>query len=354
MGLRVVLTVLLVWLPLLILAALRGSTALMGFLLDFSAHARFLVATPLLVAAEGWCLPWLTQVGWRFVSSGLIAEPDYPAFEATVKSTRRLMESRTVELLILVLAYVMVGGLLLRPVPRIVPWFSDTSAGHTTVTAAGWWAIGVSVPALLILTLGWAWRLFVWTRFLWRMNRLPLRLVAAHPDAAAGLRFLGVSLRAFAPLGFVIGVLVCGPMLNLAYHDALAPMHYKLTIAVTVGSVIAIFGLPLLVFTRRLSTVRRRGSFMYGMLAGAMGQQFERKWFAPDRTLQADALEQPDFSSTTDLYAIAANAYGMRAVPLVLMDIVPLAVATFLPFVPVALLSVPLDVILDRLAGLIL
>jgi hypothetical protein len=359
MVLRIGLTVLLCWLPLLALSALRvrrdGHGVLTSFLMDFSVHARFLFAAPLLVVAEGWCMPWLTQIAWRFVSSGLVAEADYAGFDAAVKSTRRLMESRVVEFLFLVSSYLIVIALLTtRPLRQVAPWFGSTVDGHHGVSAAGWWAIWVSVPVLLILTLGWGWRLALWTRFLVLMNRLPLRLIAAHPDGAAGLQFVSVSLRAFAPLGFVIGVLVCGPMLNLALQQSLDASHYKLTIGVTVVAVLLIFTLPLLVFMPRLSSLRRRGSVMYGTLAGSMGRQFERKWFDPTLPIEADTLEKPDFSSTTDLYSIAANAYGMRAVPMVLVDIIPLAVATVVPFIPVAALAVPVDVILDKLAGLIL
>jgi hypothetical protein len=89
------------------------------------------------------------------------------------------------------------------------------------------------------------------------------------------------------------------------------------------------------------------------MLASSMGRQFERRWFAGQQ-LEEGALAQPDFSSTTDLYSIAANAYGMRIIPLGPKDIIPLAVATLAPFVPLALAAVPLDVILDRLGGLFL
>ena len=69
--------------------------------------------------------------------------------------------------------------------------------------------------------------------------------------------------------------------------------------------------------------------------------------------LDQEALGGSDFSATTDLYAVAANAYAIRSCrgaegP----DY--LGLATLAPFVPVALLAVPLDVILDKLAGLFL
>ena len=53
------------------------------------------------------------------------------------------------------------------------------------------WYVGVSVPAFLFLGLRWFWRGFVWSRFLARLSRLDLRLVATHQDGAGGIAFVG-------------------------------------------------------------------------------------------------------------------------------------------------------------------
>ena len=37
----------------------------------------------------------------------------------------------------------------------------------------------------------------IWYGFLWRMSRLDLRLIATHPDRAAGLGFVGDAQRFF-------------------------------------------------------------------------------------------------------------------------------------------------------------
>jgi hypothetical protein len=63
-------------------------------------------------------------------------------------------------------------------------------------------------------------------------------------------------------------------------------------------------------------------------------------------------LEVSDFSATTDLYQVASNVYAMRVIPIDLRNLVLLMLATLLPFVPVALMGVPLDVVLSKLSGL--
>ncbi|HEY1491304.1 MAG TPA: hypothetical protein VGF35_01640 [Steroidobacteraceae bacterium] len=351
--------VLIVWVPLAVLSLWHGDffdrATGAGFASDFAAHARFLLAAPLLVLAEAVCLPQLTAIAWQFMATGIVAEPQYPRFREAVASTRRLMNSTAAEIGVLLLAYALVGALLLKKPPgEFTPWHGALVDGHFLVAPAGWWLLLVSLPLLVVLMLGWAWRLLLWGRFLLLMNRLPLRLIPAHPDQAAGLKFVGYALRAFVPLGFITGILAVGPMLNDVVHRAASPLHYKFTVAGVAVAVLVIFVLPLLAFSQRLIAERRRGIFLYGALASTMGREFEKRWFASGRQLDEDALSAVDFSATTDLYAVAANAYAIRTVPLELRDLAVLVLATLLPFVPLLLLVAPLDVILDKLAGLLL
>ena len=357
--LRAMLVILLGWLPLAVLSFGHGDllshSGGTGFLADFAAHARFLLAAPLLVLAEAVCLPQLTAIAWQFLATGIVAEPDYPAFGRAVASTRRLVNSTAAEILALLLAYALVGVLFLaKPPGAFALWHGALVGGHMSISPAGWWLLLVSLPLLLVLVLGWLWRLWVWTRFLWLMSRLQLRLIPAHPDHAAGLKFVNYSLRAFMPLGFVIGIMAGGPMLNRVLHDGISPAHFKFTIVGFIVAVVAVFVCPLLVFSPRLVAQRRRGVFLYGALAATMGREFEHKWFASQQKLDRDALAASDFSSTTDLYAVASNAYAMQSVPLELKDLALLGLATLAPFVPVALLAIPLDVLLGKVADLFL
>lgn len=357
--LRAALVLLVGWLPLAVLSLAHGDfldrPGASGFLRDFAAHARYFLAAPLLVLAEAVCLPQLTAIAWQFLATGIVAESDYPRFQQAIASTRRLLNATLAEVAAIGLAYALVVVLYLtKPAAELAPWQGAVAGGHFALSPAGWWLLLVSLPLLLVLELGWLWRLLLWARFLWLMKRLALRLIPAHPDRAAGLKFVDYSLRAFVPLGFVTGVVAVGPILNRIVHDGIAPTHFKFTILGITVAVLAIFVAPLLAFTPRLAAERRRGIFLYGALAATMGREFEKKWFASRQMLDQTALAASDFSSTTDLYSVVANAYALRAVPLELKDLGMLALATLAPFVPVALLGAPLDVILDRLAGLFL
>jgi hypothetical protein len=221
-------------------------------------------------------------------------------------------------------------------------------------SAAGWWHALVSLPLLLVLFFGWLWRLFLWGRFLWCMSRLDLRLIPAHPDHAAGLQFVGYSLRAFSLLGLALGAIGAGMVANRVVHAGASPTAYIHFVVALVVCVVVLFNGPLLVFTAKLFYAKWRGMFEYGALALSEGQQFERKWLNRAGSIDASVLEAPDFSATTDLYQVVSNVYAMGVIPIDLRNLVLLMLATLLPFAPVALIAVPFDVVLTKLSELLL
>jgi hypothetical protein len=77
----------------------------------------------------------------------------------------------------------------------------------------------VSVPLLLLLLLGWLWRVLLWWRFLWLTARLDLRLIPGHPDLAGGLMFVGSSLRSFWLLSFALGAIAAGTVANRVTNE---------------------------------------------------------------------------------------------------------------------------------------
>jgi hypothetical protein len=85
-GRRAVIVALITWFPLLVLTALDdilcGGGSLKYFLRDVGVSARFLVAAPLLVAAESWCLPRLSRIPRRFLDSGIVGPEEQPKLAA--------------------------------------------------------------------------------------------------------------------------------------------------------------------------------------------------------------------------------------------------------------------------------
>ena len=89
-----------------------------------------------------------------------------------------------------------------------------------------------------------------------------------------------------------------------------------------------------------------------GVMARDLGLQLERRWLR--RPITEQALNEPHFSATTDLYSVVANVYRMNIVPLSLRNLGLIAAATLLPFAPIELFAVsPID-LLKKLTGILL
>src|SRR5262245_55802580 len=205
---RALLAAALVWLPLLILSAIEslayGENRVPSLIGDLSVGFRYLIVVPLFVLAEEFTIIRMGQIGRHFVEAGLIKAADRLRFDTIIAQSRRLLISAHIEVLVVILAYlVMIIVIQIFPEQDIPPWHK-AFVGRMGCSWAGWWHALVSAPVALVLLLGWLWRIFVWGLFLFRVSRLDLDLVAAHPDLVGGLQFVGLSLRAFLLVGFAI------------------------------------------------------------------------------------------------------------------------------------------------------
>ena len=97
---------------------------------------------------------------------------------------------------------------------------------------------------------------------------------------------------------------------------------------------------------------RRAGMRHFGQLSTSFGLQFGREWFT-GRHVDRETLGRQDFSAATDLYQVVDRVKAMRFLPLDRVNVGMLAVATLLPFVPVALLALPFDTLLKLVVGVL-
>ncbi|HKO34816.1 MAG TPA: hypothetical protein VJY85_13800, partial [Candidatus Limnocylindria bacterium] len=222
-GRRALMAVLVAWVPLVALAQLQGlakGTGHVTVLMDFAAYARFLVAVPLLVLAEGQTRTWLQRVLGHFTDARLIPVSEDASFTNLLASTRRLLSSPIALLVIVALAFALTlaSGAAWRAQGTEL-WTVLERDGQQVVSYAGWWRLLVSQPLFLSLLLTWLWRLLLWARCVWRIARMDVRIIPSHPDHAGGLGFLGQSLRGFPILAFAFGSAVAGTLANLVIHE---------------------------------------------------------------------------------------------------------------------------------------
>jgi len=199
---RLIVITLFAWVPLLLLAtfgSLTGSAGRLSFFHDVEVHARFLVALPILIAAEVIVHSRLRPVARRFVERRIILQDDLPRFYRAVEWAIRLRNSIPLELGLLAVVYIF--GLWIwnsRSGIGAATWYA-MPGGRWHLTPAGIWYVFVSIPLLQFILLRWYLRFFIWYGFLWRVSRMPLNLVPTHPDRAGGIAFIGGSVYAFRP-----------------------------------------------------------------------------------------------------------------------------------------------------------
>jgi len=337
---RLLVITFLAWIPLLILAAVNpsvGETGRLAFFHDVEVHTRFLLALPILVAAELIVHSRLRPVVRRFVERGIVLPNDLPRFHNAVNLAVRLRDSVAVELGILLFLYPL-SLWLWSERPSIVSstWYG-TPGSPWHLTAAGFWYVFVSIPILRFILFRWYLRIFIWFRFLWQVSRIDLHLIPTHPDRAAGLAFLGKSAYAFGPILFAQGAMLAGVVAERVLYRGQSLISFKVQIAgFVVFFVLAILG-PLLMFTPRLAQAKRKGLADYGLLAQRYVENFEQKWVARDPSHSEDLLGTSDIQSLADLGNGYAMVRDMRPIPFWLEDVSRLAAATAAPLVPLLL-----------------
>jgi hypothetical protein len=351
------LTILVGWVPLLILATFQtAADPALGkaFLSDIAVSCRSLIAAPLLVLAVQPCLPRLTEIARNFRDSGIVADHDLSRFDRAWSSTLKWCNFIAADIAIVALAYAIVLALIDEvPAENYPAWYATPRGGHGPYSLAGWWHAAISLPLLLILILGWFWRVVLWARFLFLVSRLELRLMPAHPDQTAGLRFVGYSAQSFSLVALAFGCVAAGSAANRILLRGAEPQSLVPVLAILVVTVLLTFAGPLVVFFPHLLRAWRRGVIQYGSLASRLGQEFERKWLSGDTAVDPSALEVEDFSATTDLYQVASNVYEVRLFPAGWMSLAMLVASAIAPFAAIALLFVPTDVIVKELIALL-
>ncbi len=351
---RVIALALIAWLPLLILSITEGhawgDSVKVPFLFDVDVHARFLLALPLLVMAELVVHRRMRLVVGTFVKRSLVPADARWRFDAAIAAAIRLRNSVLAEVLLIALVYG-VGVLFIwrtNAAMDLPTWYGMGLTGKLQPTLAGWWLGCVSLPLIQFILLRWYFRLLIWTRFLWHVSRIDLRLVAIHPDRAGGLGFLSTITYAFAPLLAGQGVLLAGVMANKIFYAGAKLTDFKLELLAMVIMMLFFVLAPLLVFTPRLARTKRLGLVEYGGLAQRYVREFDQKWLRGGAPVEEPLVGSADLQSLADLGNSFEIVKGMKPVPFGKETLLQLAVISLAPVAPLVLTMIPLGELLDR------
>jgi hypothetical protein len=348
------------WLPLMILSLVDG-TAWGGvglpFLYDIEMQARFLVALPLMIAAELVVHQRLRLVVGQFIERDIITEELLPRFNAIIASAVKLRNSVAIELILLFLVFVgghyfwsSVSGMA-KIGTGMGTWYATTTNSGTQLSPAGWWYIFISRPLFQFILIRWYFRIFIWARFLWQTSRLELNLIPTHPDRAAGLGFLGACSAIFAPLLMAHGALLAGVMANPIFFAGEKLVDFKMEIIGYVAFLLLLVLGPLLVFSPRLMKAKRTGLREYGMLASRYVSEFDRKWVRGGAADDEPLIGSGDIQSLADLGNSFQVIREIKPFPFSRDTVIQLIVVAVLPGLPLVLTMIPLEELITKLLG---
>jgi len=355
---RIVIITLIAWLPLLVLSLIErkawGGVGL-PFLFDMEAQTRFLIALPLLIAAELFVHRQVRLLVGQFTDRDIIVGKEVPKFEALIASAMKLRNSVVIELILVLLAFVF--GPYLSSTVSILEhiasgtgsWYATKDSDGTSLTIAGYWYFFISRPFFQFITYRWYFRIFIWARFLWQSSRLNLNLIPTHPDRACGLGFLAMSSTLYAPLIIAHGVVFSGLIANAIFYTGSILTNYIILIAGVVLFVELIVLGPLFAFSPNLLQAKRTGLREYGILASNYVEEFDNKWVRGGAADDERLMGNSDLQSLADL----ANSYqvirDVRSVPFDKQTAFQILLFVIIPILPLVLTMIPLEELIKKL-----
>jgi hypothetical protein len=349
-GRAAVVSMVVTWLPLLILAAVEGVAwgdgVKVPLLRDFLPYGQFLVAVPILILGESSVGSSLGLAAAELRRSDILAPEDTPAFDELLKSAVTRWRGWVMNVVFVALTCIALV-LSLRGAPKLLT--GGWQVAGEQLTLAGWWYLVISFSLLRFLALRWLWRLLLWAWVLWRASRLDLRPRATHPDRSGGLAFLGSTQVAFGLLVFAISSQLSCLVADAVCYRGANLMGFRSQVAAFALIAVAVLLLPLLAFAPKLARARKE-SLVFLSGSGYRGaEHLERQL----RASQSGELPANDVSGLSDFGVLYENARLMRPLPMELRDVVAMLLGAVLPFLPLVFLVMPAQEVFRAVRNLI-
>ncbi len=345
------------WLPLALLSAFEG-TAVAGivvipFFHDYVPHGRYLLAVPIILLMDRLVGRRTSRAIDHLRSSGLIAPGDENALADLLTAVTKAWRCRVVRWTIFALTYAVAAATFAwgRQL-GLSSWMLRVDTNELSM--AGAWQLFISAPLARLLLLRALWKLGVWAWFLFRLSRMHLQIGPLHPDQRCGLRFLGETQLAFAPLIAALGVQLGCMIADAVQFQDISVTSFKLVgIAFVVLSVMLILG-PLAIFMRRAWLSIERAEDVFGSWASLAARHLSAQLVKSQRDHTMAQLSTSEISSMTDASALFDRVVATRSLPVDTPQ-VALVVVTAVASVLLPLLGLlPLADILQRLTKILL
>src|SRR5262249_27600620 len=207
-GRRVVIILVLTWLPLVIITALFDRDQLLSLVTDYEVYSRVAIAIPVLIMGQLVMEDRFIGVARHVSKAQLLSDDDLQKLKDVLARIRHLRDSPLSELLILALIFFDLVLVWKSRVASAPAWAVYRNGGVTQMRLAGLHYGLVVAPIYQLLLALCFLKWLLWCFFLFRLSRMNLRLVATHPDAHGGLGFLGLSAIGFVPVAFALSTVI--------------------------------------------------------------------------------------------------------------------------------------------------
>jgi len=322
------------WLVIIAIAAVQGLTDQLFDMSLVATHARLVLVIPLFFLCESWIGPRMTAFIATIARTGVLPPEEKPALDATVARTHRMVNSWWPEAVCLIAAiWLDVTGLRLQT-------FGESGGYDSARNALAFLVyLHVGLTLFRFLLFRGAWRLAVWTWFLWRVSRLDLNLIPGHPDRAGGLGPLESVHERFTPMVAAFSILESASVAESISKGTLAVNAAYSWLAIVLIVDVVLFIGPLLVFTDKLWAARTKGVGLYAGLAARYVREFEAKWTGDS---SERLLGTADIQSLADLANVVNVVKGMRWITVGPRLLTMMMIAAVAPLAPLLLFQYPL------------
>jgi hypothetical protein len=349
---RVLLLVLITWVPIVVWAAATGRLheEVLGdsAMRHLGVHVRCLLAIPLLILSEPLARRVIGTIVANFVPSGLIRSEDRAAFANAIHRAEHWRDAPVVWLAIaaLVVFSAVVGArhVLTGDMDALV-W----SQGQTTLDFGATWAVFVVRPLVLFLLLTWLWRLVLTWLLFRRIAGLDLQLTPSHPDRVGGLGFVKLYAMSFSLVVLAISSLVCSVVAHQMLEHGASIRQFQGQLALLVVLLVLVFLLPATAFTGQLRRTFLRGQFEYSRLASRYVRGVHERW-VDGQKVEDDMLGAAEIGPVVDLASLYGLGTGMQFTLLGRLQVATLLLPAVLPVLAVVALEIPIKDILMKLA----
>jgi hypothetical protein len=346
---RAVLYALLCWLPIAVWAAYTGhflpGTTGESLLAHYGLHVRCLVAIPLLVIAEAGASSIVPTCLQQFLNTGLVDEKLEPRFREVIAAAIRLRDRIYPWVIILAVVIAWSTAIIMAPNPDELAW-AGHAGEHNFGTA---WFLFVVRPLFSVLLLAWVWRLILAGIVMFRLARLPLKLVPAHPDHVGGLGFVGRLPIVFSPMAFSVSAVVAASWAHsVMYHGVLVPSLY-IEMGMLLGVLAILLLAPMLFFSPLLAKTKKQAMRDYGALLAKHGRKVHQRWILQEPIEDVEILDAPELGPAADIQTLYEAVRAMRPVVFGKSSLIAILLPAAIPMLIVVATQWPLKSTIAKL-----